>query len=417
MERNRIIIGDCIESMKMLPDACVSMCVTSPPYFALRDYGCDGQIGLEATPEEFIARLVEVFQQVKRILHPTGTAWVNMGDSYAASGKDRTNEQATANSTLQGGLGGQLSILKQQSKIVGGYKPKDLMGIPWRLAFALQADGWYLRSDIIWHKLNPMPESVTDRPTKAHEYLFLFSKSKDYFYDAEAIKEEGFRYAWNAPQFKGGDITRHHGNENGGGGSPSEATGRNRRTVWSIATQPYAEAHFATYPPKLIEPCILAGTSEHGNCPKCMAPWERTTEKVRRATRPGEKTKVEGTNSRFHISRDANHPTEAEGKVRLDGLVTGNRDPQRHVTETTTTGWQPTCKCNESSTVPAIVFDPFGGSGTTAQVARSLGRDYLLCELNPAYADLANKRARTPLYSDAPKQAPSCDGQLSMFTP
>ena len=184
-----ILIGDALEILRTLEAKSVQTCVTSPPYWGLRDYGVGGQLGLEKTPQEFVGNLVSVFREVRRVLKDDGTLWLNLGDSYAAKDKNRSINQATQSSTLAGGKVTQTQILVQQSKIVGGLKSKDLCGIPWRVAFALQADGWYLRQDIIWHKPNPMPESVRDRCTKAHEYIFLLSKSPKYFFDIQAIAE------------------------------------------------------------------------------------------------------------------------------------------------------------------------------------------------------------------------------------
>jgi DNA modification methylase len=258
-------LGDCIESMKQMPDACVNTCVTSPPYFGLRDYGHDGQIGLEPTPDEFVSALVAVFREVKRVLRDDGTLWLNIGDSYAGSGKGRnadgTHQEGGKQGTNKGTIVG--ALLKTT---VPDCKPKDLIGIPWMLAFALRADGWYLRQDIIWHKPNPMPESVRDRCTKAHEYIFLLSKSPKYFFDAEAMKEPAL-WAHDKRAGKGRHI--YDGKRQGGEGEGQEAfvsisETRNRRSVWSVATRPYKGAHFATFPPDLIEPCILAGCPEGG---------------------------------------------------------------------------------------------------------------------------------------------------------
>lgn len=335
----QVLTGDCIQQMKTLPDGSVNTCVTSPPYFGLRDYGHTDQIGLEATPDEFVAKLVKVFREVRRVLRDDGTLWLNIGDSYAGYwgekyahkpfGEDRTADATTPPN--------------QRSPDFKGWavKNKDLIGIPWMLAFALRSDGWYLRQDIIWSKPNPMPESVTDRCTKAHEYVFMLTKSPRYFYDAAAIKEPS---SWVAPEPDGNastltgqkrhranpefnicmpeekrrpdlstrtDKQRGHGRRYAGfndrwDGMTKEdrgAMGRNKRSVWTVATRPYAGAHFATFPPALIEPCILAG------CP------------------------VGGT-----------------------------------------------------------VLDPFGGSGTTAEVALKHGRSAILCELNPAYVELIHKR-------------------------
>jgi len=268
----RVIEGDARDRLRELDAGSVQTCVTSPPYFGLRDYGHDGQIGLEPTPDEFVAALVGVFREARRVLRDDGTVWLNLGDSYAAGGPGG----ASPASTLGGGggryrNGSKLEAMHEAGsssrRAPSGTKPKDLLGIPWTVAFALRADGWYLRSDIIWHKPNPMPESVTDRPTKAHEYVFLLSKSARYFYDTDAVREphtdDSLR---RVTQAQSGTKWA-----NGGPGNHTIASdlsqachpsGRNRRSVWTVATQPYAGAHFATFPPKLIEPCILAGSAE-----------------------------------------------------------------------------------------------------------------------------------------------------------
>lgn len=265
-----IIVGDCLESLRKMPSESVHCCVTSPPYFGLRDYGHESQIGLEQTPDAYVAKLVDVFREVRRVLRDDGTLWLNLGDSYAAS--QSNNGGYSSKSTLQGfsnpnTKGRQAQEATVPRKINHGLKHKDLIGIPWRVAFALQADGWYLRQDIIWHKPNPMPESVRDRCTKAHEYLFLLAKRERYFYDAEAIKEPAV--CDRKPGQKVNNTKDNYGVDNGGntgltgllqryhnGDAP---THRNRRSVWTVTTKPFKGAHFATFPPDLIEPCILAG--------------------------------------------------------------------------------------------------------------------------------------------------------------
>lgn len=250
-----IHVGDCIESMRSLPSGIAAACITSPPYFGLRDYGVDGQIGREATPDEFIAKLIAVFREVRRVLADDGTLWVNIGDSYNGSGKGPSGKGSKGNHTERQGF-------HSVATMVPGLKPKDLIGIPWMLAFALRADGWYLRSDIIWYKPNPMTESVRDRPTKAHEYLFLLSKSRHYFYDIDAIREP-------YTEKKGGRIIGRgihdssvvRGNDRStSGGYPQAHGGRNKHSVWTVTTSPYKGAHFATFPPALVKPCILAGS-------------------------------------------------------------------------------------------------------------------------------------------------------------
>jgi DNA modification methylase len=370
MRDAQILQGDCIETMRGLPAGIVQTCVTSPPYYGLRDYGHEGQIGLEETPDAYVAKLVEVFREVKRLLRDDGTLWLNLGDSYNGSG----------------GAGGDYGVgglkegqPKYPGRNIAALKPKDLIGIPWSVAFALRADGWYLRSDIIWHKPNPMPESVTDRPTKAHEYIFLLSKSRDYYYDSDAIKEQSVDPQGSAKRYEAAFFVgpKHEA----GGYSPNGAKHtagikefdgtRNKRSVWTVTTKPYAEAHFATFPPDLIEPCILAGTSAHGCCAKCGAVWERQVEYESNGTRKS------GNDRALAMGHSANGPTAMmrAGEARTSITV----------------GWQPTCTCN-ADVVPCTVLDPFNGSGTTGAVSLKHGRKYIGCELNPEYIELAHRR-------------------------
>jgi DNA modification methylase len=327
MMNYQVLTGDCVQGMMALEDKSVHTCVTSPPYFGLRDYGHGDQIGLEGTPDLFVEKMVHVFREVRRVLRNDGTLWLNLGDSYASAGGHSsigTSSQRTGRANIE--------VQNARKGYAGGgeIKQKDLIGIPWMVAFALRSDGWYLRQDIIWHKPNPMPESVRDRCTKAHEYIFMFSKSARYHYDSEAIREKsvtndnrrpyGSKGAWDMdgrPKEKqhGGkqrtDKQRGHGRRHDGfndrwdamSKEEQGAMGRNKRSVWSVATRPYKGAHFATFPPALITPCVLAG------CP------------------------VGGT-----------------------------------------------------------VLDPFGGSGTTAEVALRNKRNAILCELNPTYVDLIHQR-------------------------
>ncbi|WP_069865487.1 DNA-methyltransferase [Pseudomonas citronellolis] len=262
---HQILVGDCLELLRAMPDDSVHCCITSPPYFGLRDYGMAGQIGLEQTPAEFVARLVEVFRGVRRVLRDDGTLWVNMGDSYASGGRG-------GGGTFMAEHGD--GAWKGRSEASGwrsapqGLKHKDLVGIPWRLAFALQDDGWYLRQDIIWHKPNPMPESVRDRCTKAHEYLFLLSKSPRYFFDQAAIVEPAQepRGPGNVKPIESLPGEREGLNNNIRGSlhkiGPREI--RNKRSVWSVPTASFKGAHFATFPPDLIRPCVLAGAPRGG---------------------------------------------------------------------------------------------------------------------------------------------------------
>lgn len=271
--------GDSLQILKTLEAESVHTCVTSPPYWGLRDYGVEGQLGLEFTPEEFVEKLVAVFSEVKRVLRKDGTLWVNMGDSYATDVKGGRFKHAIGHKQTSN----KGSKIESAMKLNHGLKPKDLCGIPWRVAFALQADGWYLRSDIIWSKPNPMPESCQDRPTKAHEYIFLLSRSEQYYYDIEAIKEPAIYQSedtWPAGWATGADhsamghnIEKNRrkdepkGSFNGKHGDDAFRAIRdmkNKRSVWEVPTFGFSEAHFATFPPKLIEPCILAGAPRGG---------------------------------------------------------------------------------------------------------------------------------------------------------
>jgi len=286
VELNKIYNGHCLDVLKSFPDNCVNTVITSPPYWGLRDYGADGQIGLESTPEEFVNRMVEVFREVRRVLKDDGTLWLNLGDSYWAN---------RSNNGLEWGENYGKSknyMLRAGNKKHEFLKPKDLIGIPWRVAFALQQDGWYLRSDIIWNKPSCMPEAVKDRPTKSHEYIFLLSKNEHYYYDYESIKDPavGFnneppagslgafgpaqsrRRKGNSKTFRGGGAyTNNQSFDNDNlvereshGNKPNLTGTRNKRTVWTVSTKPFKDAHFATYPPDLIEPCVLAGSPKDG---------------------------------------------------------------------------------------------------------------------------------------------------------
>jgi len=271
-----LYIGDALEALKAIPDKSAQMCITSPPYYGLRNYGAAGQIGLERTPDEYIARLVEVFHEVKRILKDDGTLWINVGDSYAGSGKGQTKNGDR--NKIVNKLNGMKLVTRKPADM--GVKPKDLIGIPWMLAFALRADGWFLRQDIIWKKPNPMPESVKDRCTKSHEYIFLLSKSGRYYYDAGAIAEPSTTrenrpagiarerlYGYDSKQNKireglglklpnsAAEPKRDHGDD-----SCDLPLTRNRRDVWTIKTKPYSGAHFAVFPPEIPRLCILAGS-------------------------------------------------------------------------------------------------------------------------------------------------------------
>jgi DNA modification methylase len=385
-----------------LADSSIHCCVTSPPYWALRDYGnnptpwpevryspiagmppivipaIDAALGLEPTPDAFIGHLLLIFREVRRVLRPDGTCWINLGDSYTAHGA--------------GGAGKELAYMgdaiadRRARTAPPGLKPKELCFIPHRFALAMQADGWWLRSEVIWHKRSPMPESVTDRPTRAHEQIYLFAKSERYYYNVEAVKERavyaGLPQSFSTPY-------KHAGRGSGRAPSGNEKPGapdqiydtRNLRTVWTLGPQPYSGAHFATYPEAIPERCIKAGTSERGVCPNCGAGWRRIVGKDRQPTRPGTNSKV----ARVGVHADSLYHNHA-------GDICGNRDPQRHTTVSRTLGWEPGCECGAADAVPATVLDPFAGSGTTCAVAAKLGRLGVGIEVNPEYCRLARER-------------------------
>jgi DNA modification methylase len=376
-----IIAGDALEQLVLMPSESVHCCVTSPPYSGLRDYSTDGQLGLEKTPDEYVPKMVELFREVRRVLRKDGTLWLNLGDSYAGSpggsgGWDGNNKN------LDGTLRTSRTACERWYNNTPGLKP-------WRVAFALQADGWWLRSDIIWAKPNPMPESCTDRPTKSHEYLFLLTKSANYFYDAEAIREPADTRivqkpaGWNQRNGRHDTIEGRYESD----GTTAEISGRNKRSVWTIATAPYPEAHFATYPPDLVKPCILAGTSAKGCCAKCGAPWERLM-----SERDG------------NVSDAPSDYTQAFNKGPMVnvghgiGAMGGGHKRQQWLDEhpKKTIGWQPTCKC-DAGIAPCTVLDPFAGSGTTGMVALELGRRAILIELNPKYIALIEQRCNTTM--------------------
>jgi len=468
IEIDKIYNGEAYETLKTFPDKVFQCCISSPPFFGLRDYktgkweggdsecshivgnqvqdnkakgaitagvrpGCDAstckicgakrvdkQIGLESTPEEYVKNLVKICREVKRTLRDDGLFWLNLGDSYAGSwgnsghrpeldGTPSHQREKDCDYLPRGGWDDRRERPASSYKMPN-IKPKDLIGIPWMVAFALRDDGWWLRSDIIWakgvsgqkelasqiitaaHEVgiednkveellaslnlyvgNPMPESTKDRCTRSHEYLFMFAKSKKYFYDNEAIKEEavnpkdkrrplGSNGAWEMD----GRIQR----ENGGGQPYDHDTSvRNRRDVWTIVTKPYTGAHFATFPPELIIPPILASTSEKGCCSGCGAPYKRIVDRKPMVIRKTDRMSEMGEFGRTQSSGTMLSPAESK-----------------------TLGWEPTCACETGSIVPCLILDPFMGSGTTGLVARKLGRNYIGIDLNKSYCEMANER-------------------------
>jgi len=371
-------VGDALEGLQKLPDESVQTCVTSPPYWGLRDYGVEGQLGMEETPEAYVENLVAVFREVRRVLRDDGTLWLNLGDSYVGGNYTDIggNENFGSSAGVTDASHGSKSAWTE-------LPPKNLVGIPWRVAFALQRDGWWLRSDIIWAKGisfleeyagSVMPESVTDRPTSSHEHVFLLSKNDRYFYDHEAVKERSLRVPGSP-----GNRTHHNGTvtkqarTHPVNSDPDRVWAkdgkRNLRNVWAVNPKPFPDAHFAVYPPGLVRPCIRAGTSEKGACAECGAPWERV---VRRETAtPGQ-----------------NPGHNRDTGVRNDGERAGSWTDQK----SETVGWEPNCDCDIDDRDPCLVLDPFAGAGTTGVVCTELGRRFLGIELNPEYAEMAKRR-------------------------
>jgi len=434
--RNKVLCGDALSLLRQLPEACVQCCVTSPPYYGLRDYNtqpqiwdgektCEhewgetlrtpwanevagpngrvknveasrerpketgpfcqrcgawrGSLGLEPTPELYVQHLVTIFREVRRVLRPDGTCWLNIGDSYAGSwgsyapGGIKGEQRPRTEERWERRAYTDTTFLPPNAR-AEGFKSKDLMMIPAKVAMALQSDGWYLRSQIIWHKTNCMPESVEDRPTNSHEYIYLLAKSEHYYYDAVAIAEPASR-AGEIGVFGGQKGSNHvtpihdpnyrNGHEQWGRVHHQGPT-RNKRSVWTVPTKPFSEAHFATFPVKLVEPMILAGSSPKA-CEHCGSPWERVIER-------------EGTTS-TEVAKQKGYSEKREAG--------GERVTQ-------TTGWQPSCTClHNSGTGHSVVLDPFAGAGTTLLVASELQRDYLGLELNSEYVQLIEKRIGT----------------------
>lgn len=342
----------------------------------------DEQLGLERTPEEYVAKIVEGFREVRRVLRKDGTCWLNLGDSYT-SHRPRNSEHSHSDGVSSQQEAFNAACRATDLRGSGTYKDKDLVGIPWMTAFALRADGWWLRQDIIWAKPNPMPESVTDRCTKSHEYIFLLTKSADYFCDMEALKERaqnaGKVVSLGAKSMSCGQATANNVSPSGNGKADTYTvvSARNKRSVWTVATQPYSEAHFATFPPKLIEPCILAGTSEKGCCAKCGAPWGRVVEKTGGRDWRTDRMVLAGVVGEL----------SGEGSYKRGRSAEALNDTQT----IKTVSWQPTCKCS-AEVVPCTVLDPFCGAGTTGLVCSKFNRDFIGTELNTDYVKMAEKR-------------------------
>jgi DNA modification methylase len=349
----RIETGDCRDLLRAMEPASVQCVVTSPPYWGLRDYGHEGQLGLERTPEEYVTQLVEVFREVRRVLRNDGTVWLNLGDCYASSPPGNVTKGVSASSTLHGIDSDRYresldsGHATKRNTVVPGLKPKDLVGIPWRVAFALQQDGWYLRAETIWAKPNPMPESVGDRPTRAHEQVFLLTKSQRYFYDAFSIRE-------SSVGGHGSGVTERADNHQADRSDLStrvpweHQAARNKRSVWEIPTVPFKGTHFATFPPKLVDPCVQAGTPEAGCCVECGAPRQRIVNKVR--TLDGGEG-VEGT-----------WDHDEAGRIGAAGV-----GHWRYETTVETLGWRPTCVCGAPAGIEPddmeLIASPTGEGG------------------------------------------------------
>jgi DNA modification methylase len=334
---------------------------------------------MEPTPDDYVARMVEIFAEVRRVLRDDGTLWLNLGDSYNSYSGNRTSH-----GPISGDHRGHVDRPSGFGLLDKGIKNKDLIGIPWMVAFALRADGWYLRRDIIWSKPNPMPESVTDRPTSSHEYLFLLTKKPRYFYDADAIREAHTMRPQRRPVGRPADRTPRAGQPKQGWSMAAHdevavdghPDGRNKRSVWSIPTHPFPDAHFATFPPKLVEPCILAGTGSK-ICPRCEAPWVRIVEREIDDSKPRARQNIH----------------EPEVTRNGDGTNSRGSSTWGHHLTSRTVGWKPTCEHEEEGGI-ATALDPFAGAGTTGLVAVQQGRNFIGIELNPEYAEMGRERIR-----------------------
>ena len=433
-----IHIGNVLDVLPTLPEQSVHCCVSSPPYWALRDYqvgGVDwpgtsyrpmpglpeivvsawhGQLGIEPNPEMFVAHILEVYREVWRVLRDDGTCWINLGDTFAGSwgAQSRGQESNEAKSTLSGNQIKAAPFKSITGPKSSGLRAKDQVGIPHRVLFALQADGWYKRDEIIWHKKNPMPSSQVDRCTNAHEFVLMLTKQPRYEYDQEAIKEPSVddesingrrpRKSRKDHETKFAPTESFSGDRSGFLKGKANDAGRTyptriKRSVWTIASESYKGAHFATFPQALVRPMILAGSPDQV-CSECGKGYKRIVESERVATRPGTDTKV-----CKHETTDA-----AAGPGRIDANRVGNRDPQRHTTTTKTVGFSTQCECccacdgkagnecvghpNAPHSTKSVVLDPFFGSGTTGKVAERLGRDWIGIEVNPEYVALAEQR-------------------------
>jgi DNA modification methylase len=405
--------GDALEVLRGMESESVNCCVTSPPYFGLRNYGYDGQIGLEDTPEEFVSKLVAVFREVLRVLRADGTCWINIGDSYASAWPCSRRNKIGSGSLPDG------KLQNRPPRLGVGLKEKDLIGVPWMLAFALRADGWYLRQDIIWNKPNPMPESVRDRCTKAHEYIFLLTKSYRYTYDAEAIAEQAI-FVGDQRHLRTDSTSSVRFGESGrrSNGKPQAVT-RNKRSVWSMATLPTPDAHFATFPIELPEMCILAGCPPEGkrcNCEELIATPLGTGE----SDDPTKETGRAGMNRARRIDEGTRPITRLEQRHYAQQIKeSGHKDRIReicgpgfdHYVRTDASGARPippdslnhlieagllvpapkACSCPVDAA--GIVLDPFAGAGTTGLAALKNGRRFVGIELNPEYIEIAKRRA------------------------
>lgn len=469
-----IITGDCREILDTLPERSVQCVVTSPPYWGQRSYGnedweggdpdcahhgsqrfdtpvsekqssnkassveastctncpatrSDQGIGLEVDVQQWVDEIVGVFRKVWRVLRDDGTLWLNLGDKYWGTGGGNNNTGLTGRPMPEGDVDERGSPRHDRNtwKQKDGLKSKDLIGLPWRLAFALQADGWYLRRDIIWHKPNPMPESATDRPSTAHEYVFLLTKKPRYFYDQDAVRtaiseNTHARYkdhnrvnpkavptGWDSRVGEGG-----HGTVHKLGRTPSNPVKQNTsfsaainkpvdaanlRSVWTIPTQSFSGPHYATYPEKLVEPCIKAGTSEKGECPECGAPWKRT---IVTGESSWQACKDAGWTGKHGVMGSAAMPTVGT-ELAPDGVSTGGLG---WAASRETTGWQPTCT-HDSEPVPQTILDPFSGAGTTGLVAARFGRRYIGIELNLEYAEMSRRRIAEAVGATSPEIA------------